>query len=150
MFLLPSERDHSRTRRFERWLPGLARKLDSSFRFIRTCFATQPATSLPMMAMTRELSSNISATKTSSTPFATPSWLPHGSETSGKIECESHRDPGSDVQIFGFMPCGHRSPKSPPPDWLSPCNFRNICTVSPQIQRREIRQSAEGTRFDVR
>jgi integrase len=49
----------------------------------RTCFAMPVGSSSPTMATTRAPSSTTSGTRTSSTPFGTPTWHPTGSRTFG-------------------------------------------------------------------
>ena len=58
------------------------------FEFPRTCFVMQLATNSQMTATIREPFSNTSATRTSSTRFAIPSWPPRDSKTSGKTELD--------------------------------------------------------------
>ena len=60
-----------------------------SSRFIHTCFFKRPVTNSPTMDTIHGPFSNASATKTSSIPFDTPSWLQRGSATSGKTSLES-------------------------------------------------------------
>ena len=79
VFISEPRRAHEHAR-----LPsGSARPQRCPLRSIRTCCGTPAASSWPMMATTPARCRPISATGTSSTQFAIPSWRATDSETSG-------------------------------------------------------------------
>ena len=86
-FVFTSERGSPfTTAGFRKMVARLGWRLTSTFRCIRTCCATRAATSSPMTASIPARCRRISATRTSSTRCATPSWRRPASRTSGAID----------------------------------------------------------------